>query len=128
MASSERVEHLRRGKIITGIISAILMVAPVSFYTLKYMITGELVKHKVTIAVTVFIVMVMTVISLMNKFTFRSKIWIIMIGLYVALGNIITPMIVIGSCQIVDEIIVTPLHRYYAKHYGLAREMSYGRE
>lgn len=51
-----------------------------------------------------------------------------MIGLYLSLDFMLTPIIVVGACQILDELIFTPLHRYFKRHYEITAEIAYEHE
>lgn len=100
---------------ITALISFILMFGPIIGFVIAALASGTLVTHKVTLCATVFVVLIMTALSAMRKVALRSRVWVILIGLYLALGEILPAIVVIGSCQLVDEIIVSPLHDHYKR-------------
>lgn len=115
---------MRTGKRITGILSALCSLGPALGFALYALISGSLVVHKVTLCLTVLIVIVFSLIALINKFAFKSKVWVIMIGLYLSLDFMLTPIIVVGVCQILDELVFSPLHRYFKRHYEICQEIS----
>lgn len=58
---------------------------------------------------TVLIVVILTIVSIVNKVAIKSRLWIVLIGIYVCLNYIMTPLIIIAVCQVIDELIVSPL-------------------
>ena len=104
-------------------LSLLLNICPLAVYTIQALLQGQLVYQKVALTMTVFIVLIMTVISIVNKITLRSRLWIILIGLYLCLGEILTPLIIIAVCQIADEIIVHPLKGHYKNKLTISKEI-----
>lgn len=95
------------------IMSILLNIGPLAFYAIKALIEADLVHEKVTLCMTVIIVLMLTICSLISKHAMRSRLWIILIGIYICLDYIMTPLIIIACCQVVDELIVSPLaHRF----------------
>lgn len=92
-------------------ISILLNIGPLAFYSISALINSTLVYQKVTLIMTVLIVVILTAVSLVNKVAMRSRLWILLIGIYVCLEYIMTPLIIIACCQIIDEIIFTPLYK-----------------
>ena len=58
-------------------------------------------------------VIIMSIVAAVNKIALRSRVWILLIGLWICLDNFMLPIIVIACTQIADEIIFTPLHNYF---------------
>lgn len=103
--------------------SLLLNVAPLATYAIKAVIEADLVYEKVTLVMTVFIVLIMTIISIINKVAMRSRLWIILIGIYFCLDYIMTPLIIIAVCQVVDEIIVSPLKKHFKEKLSINKEI-----
>ena len=97
--------------IIFAILSLLLNVLPLAVYTLKAVFESTVVYQKVALVSTVFIVLIMTAVSLVNKITLKSRLWIVLIGLYICLDHIMTLLILIAVCQTLDELIISPLKR-----------------
>lgn len=93
---------------ILTIISLLTNVGPLGYYFIKSLIQTPSTYKKVTLCMMVFVVLIMTVIAVINKIAMRSRLWIILIGLYICLEYIMTPLIIIAICQIFDEIIISP--------------------
>lgn len=103
--------------------SLLLNICPLAVYTIQALLQGQLVYQKVALTMTVFVVLIMTVISIINKITLKSRLWIILIGLYLCLGEILTPLIIIAVCQIADEVIVHPLKGHYKNKLTISKEI-----
>ena len=116
-------KKLKRNYIIATILSFLLNVCPLLVFTIIAFISGTAIVHKVTLSMTLLIVLIFTAITFFNKTVFRSKLWILLIGLWLCLDNILTPLIVFASCQVIDELIVTPLKNYYKNRYRINKEI-----
>lgn len=116
-------KKLKRKYIIATILSFLLNVCPLLVFTIIAFISGTAIVHKVTLSMTLLIVLIFTAVTFINKTVFRSKLWILLIGLWLCLDNILTPLIVFAACQVIDELIVTPLKNYYKNRYKINKEM-----
>lgn len=90
-------------------IDFLILVIPVLVYCILGLVEqGRAVYEKVTLVSCVFVALVILLINLLMKMRLRSPIWIIVIGLYVALNNIIPLIICIAVGSVVDELFITP--------------------
>lgn len=78
---------------------------------------------KTTLAITVLIAGLLSFVNLLLKYSIRSTIWILLIGIYVALKNITPLLIIIAVCTIIDEFIVHPLYKHYKERYHINKEI-----
>lgn len=97
-------------------LSILLNVAPLAGYTIKAMVESNLTHEKVALCFTVFIVLIMTAVCMMRRLVLKSRLWILLIGLYVCLDYILTPLMIIAICQVVDELVVVPLRNKYGRY------------
>ena len=116
-------KKLKRKYIIATILSFLLNVCPLLVFTIIAFISGTAIVHKVTLSMTLLIVLIFTAVTFINKTVFRSKLWILLIGLWLCLDNILTPLIVFAACQVIDELIVTPLKNYYKNKYRINKDI-----
>ena len=105
------------------ILSLLLNVAPLAAYTIIGFVEADLVVEKVGLAATIFIVLIMTAIAWINKTTMRSRVWILLLGMYFCLHNFITPLIIVAICQVIDEWFISPLHNYCRERYVINKEL-----
>lgn len=108
---------------VLAITSVLLCAGPLVAYSITALITADLVVEKVALCSTVFIVLIMSVIAWLNKIALRSRLWILLIGLYVCLDSVMTPLIVIAACQVVDEIIICPIKQNIATKLTIHKEL-----
>lgn len=120
---SDRTKKFRNLYWIFLILSILSNICPLAVYTIQALINADLVHEKVALTMTVFIVLILTIISLINKITLRSRLWIILIGIYLCLDYIMTPLIIIAICQIMDELIFSPLKKRYKNRLIINKEM-----
>lgn len=121
--TSERTSRFRLSFWILAVMSFMLNVAPLAIYAINAVVAADLVYEKVALSMTVFIVLIMTLISMVNKIAFRSRLWIALIGIYVCIDSIMTPLIIIAVCQIIDELIISPLKKNQKNKLIINKEM-----
>lgn len=113
----------RRLSRILLMISFLLNIAPIAIYSIIGLIQADLITEKVTLTATIFIVGIMSLISFVNKVTISSRIWVILIGLYICLDEFITPLIIIAVTQIIDEWFICPIQKTCRNRYMVNREI-----
>lgn len=112
----------RKLNIFMGLFSFLLNIGPLAFYGILGFTQAEL-HEKITLGLTVIIVLIMTLIALVNRVAMRSRLWVLLCGLYICLDYILVPLIVFAVCQIVDELIASPLHHKFKNLYTIHREI-----
>ena len=78
---------------------------------------------KTSLAITILIAGMLTLVNLLLKYSIRSTIWILLIGIYIALKDITPLLIIIAVCTILDEFIVHPLYMHYRDRYKINKEI-----
>ena len=116
-------KKLRIAAVLLLIISILLNVGPLAAYTIMGLAEADLTTEKVALASAVFVVLILSVVAWVNKTTMRSRIWVILLGLYFCLDNFVVPLLVIAITQILDEWIISPLYHYYQNKYTINREI-----
>lgn len=108
---------------VLAVLSFLLCVGPLAAYTISALITSTLVVEKVALCATVLVVLVMSVVSWVNKTTMRSKVWVIMLGLYFCLDHFVGPLLVMAFTQITDEWFISPAKAHYRNKYIINKEI-----
>ena len=103
-------------------LSILMTLIPLVIYTIKGFCEGTP-ASKVTLGVCFTTALILTIINVVFKYHMRSTIWILMIGLYVAVDNIIPLLIILAITTILDEFILTPLSRHYKAKYTINKEI-----
>lgn len=105
------------------IICVLLNIAPLLTYTCIALFSSALIVEKVALCGSVFVVLIMTGVSLVNKVAMKSRIWVLLLGLYLCLQNIITPLLVIAICQVVDELLASPIRNRVREKLVINKEL-----
>ena len=108
---------------VCAILSLLSVLSPLFYFVIKGFLTADVVYEKVTLTTTLFVALILTVIGLLNKVTYRSKLWIVLIGLYISLKSIMLPLVLIACGQILDELILSPAKAHYKNLYTINREI-----
>lgn len=97
------------------ILDWICLGAPLIIYVIVALANGEaLVSQKVAVVSTAMIALMLTVFNAISQKNLRCPIWIILIGLFVAIRDYLMPLIIIlAVTSILDDLVFTPLISYY---------------
>lgn len=109
--------------LVFAILSILLNVGPLAAYSIIALAGASLVIEKVALSMTVLVVLIMTAVAFLNKTTMKSRVFVIIIGLYLCLDHFITPLLIISACQIVDEWIASPISHHYRDKFRINKEI-----
>ena len=93
----------------------IILFAPVIVYIIIALTKdGVTVPGRVAVVGSVCIALILSLFNIIAQKRLRCPIWIILIGLYVAIKEILLPLIIIlAFVTVLDDLILTPLITYY---------------
>lgn len=78
---------------------------------------------RVTLGLSLCIAMILTLANTLLKFSIRSTVWILLIGIYACLKNITALLVIIAVCTVIDEFIVHPLYKHFKNRYIINKEI-----
>lgn len=111
-------------------ISLILLFGPVGFYLVQAAMatiaagTTTATIAKVSIfSSSVIIFGILTIIAAARKIVFKSSVWVLVIAIYLLLDYAMWAVVVIGVCQILDELVFSPLVKYYNSLIRINKEI-----
>lgn len=104
------------------ITTILLNVGPLAVYSIIGLIEANLVVEKVALSCTIFVVLILSAVAWVNKTTMRSRVWVIILGLYFCLDYFIVPLLIIAITQVLDEWIVSPARKHYKNKYIINKE------
>lgn len=110
ISSSMATKKYRRAYVITTLISWALVIGPLAGYAIYGFIHAATVQ-KISLGITVMAAAGLTGVSVIFKKHIRSTLFIILLGIYVALREITVLLVILSACTILDEFIVTPMQR-----------------
>lgn len=119
---SEATKKLRNRCVLFGIISWSLAFAPAfSSVVMGYVQSDPRQKFLLTGAVT--FALLVAAIGAINKLRIRSTIWIVLLGLYFAIRDIVPVLVAIAVCTVIDELIAEPVYKHYKTRYKINKEI-----
>lgn len=103
-------------------LSTLVLAAPIIYYTILGFINGET-TEKFTLGITFVIAAIMLAINIIFKYHIRSTLWIVVLGIYICLDSIQALLIMVAVGTILDEFLLTPLHKSYKSKANINREI-----
>lgn len=118
MAASQFTKNCRNKLWLFRILDWVCLAAPLIIYVIIALCNdGIKVGYKVAVVSTAMIAIILTVFNVIAQKKLRCPIWIMLIGLYVAIRDYLLPLVIIlAVTSILDDLVFTPLiHYYYTK-------------
>ena len=118
MACSEFTKCCRRKLWFFRILDWVCLSLPLLVYlSMALADDGIKVGYKVAVVGTLVIAVILTIFNIIAQKRLRCPIWIILIGLFVAIRDHLLPLIIILSVvSVLDDLVFTPIiHYYYTK-------------
>ena len=107
---------------ICRLLSFTLTVLPVIIYTIMGFMDGTI-REKVSLGICVILALIFVLINIMFKYHIRSTLWVLLIGIYVCIDNIIPLLIIMAATTIIDEFVLVPLINKYKNKYIINKEI-----
>ena len=109
---SEATKKYRKLALLFHILSLVATFGPLLFYGIVAFVQAQP-AQKLTFALLSMVGIILAVVNVLFKYSFRSTIWLILLGIYICLDKITGMIIVIAICSILDEFCFTPLFKMY---------------
>ena len=107
---------------ICRLLSFTITVLPVIIYTIKGFMDGSI-GEKVSLGICVILALMFMLINVMFKYHIRSTLWVLLIGIYVCIDNIIPLLIIMATTTIIDEFVLVPLINKYKNIYIINKQI-----
>lgn len=120
---SNITKKYRTLSVIFGILSFLLTLGPIFYYIITGFIEADLTREKVSLTCLVICALILSIVNVIMKYNIRSTIWLIVIGIYVCIDNIMPLLLMIAGGTILDEFIVSPLHKLFKTKYTINKEI-----
>lgn len=105
----ERLNSIKRKKRFLSMLSFLLTLGPIIVFCCIGIFNNSIhVSNKLVLTSTIIIALFLTIINSIKKYNLRSPFFIVLLGLYVVLKEVVPFMIVLSCCVIIDEFLVTP--------------------
>ena len=93
-----------------------------TFYGIQAFIYGSKVE-KFTLGAFCIVAIGMVAMNFIMKLKLKSMIWLLVLGIYVCLGNIQTLLIMMAVCTILEECLFWPLYKYFKNKKTINKEL-----
>ena len=89
----------------------ILLFVPLIVYVIIALGNGGITApRKIAVVGTVMIALILTVFNFLAKRNLRSPIWLVLLGLYVAMKEYLIPLVIILACvSVLDDFVLSPM-------------------
>lgn len=104
------------------LLSFALTVLPVILYAILGVYNGSI-GEKVSLGICTLLAIMFVIINVMFKYHIRSTLWIMLIGIYICIDNIIPLLITMAASTIIDEFVLVPLIKKYKDKYIINKEI-----
>lgn len=121
---SDRTKKLRAAAWILTLLSAVLSSGPLIVYSAKALVkSNATTTEKCLLLSFISFGVILSLVCVINKYTPRCRIWLILLGFYICLDNILGCILVLGITQILDELLVHPLAKAARQKYSINKEL-----
>lgn len=118
-----RTKKMRLASIFLTLASILLSVGPLIVYLVLGYTEAQSTVGQITLTAMLGVSVILSLVCLINKYSPRCRMWLILIGLYLCLDNFIGCILILAITQCVDELIVSPMAKRYRELYRTNREI-----
>ena len=113
----EQLKHYKKLRNFFWLLSFLATVLPLFIYVVIGFKNGSI-KQAYTLGVCLTTCIIFTAINLIFRHHIKCTIYILLIGLYISVGNLIPLFITMGICTALEEFIFTPIYNKCNKEIG----------
>lgn len=93
-------------------LSVAVTIGPLGFYISKAFIEGST-AEKLSLGCFATVAIILVIVNIIFKMHLRSTIWLLVIGIYIAIDYIMPLLIMVAVGTILDEFLFSPLHKHF---------------
>lgn len=105
-----------------NLLSFVLLVLPIIIFSVIGFVNGEP-HEKLVLGSSLTFSLILVLLNTLMKYNIRSTLWIIIIGLYYCLDNIMPLLLIIAISTVLDEFLITPLKKKYKLNYTINKQI-----
>ena len=122
--STKITKRYKNLNILTFWLSVLLTLCPILIYVARAFISSEVQSvNKYTLGIMCSVALIVTIINIVAKLRLRCIPWILLLGIYICLKEITSLLVIMAITTIIDEMLVTPLHKSLKNKYIINKEM-----
>ena len=103
-------------------LSLLITILPVFIYMIKAFVEGTT-GQKLSLGCMAVVAIILVCVNILFKMHLRSIIWILVLGIYIVIKNILPLLLIIAVGTILDEFVLTPLHKRYKQKATINAEI-----
>lgn len=104
-------------------LSVLVNIGPLAYFIVAAYSQSTVVYEKLAMTAALLASIILTAVWAITRIQLRSRLWILLIGLFLCLDYALAAIITIACCQIVDEIVICPLKKRYHNLFVINREI-----
>ena len=121
---TKRTKHMLICAIVLTALSMMLSFGPIVVYAARSLLNSNATTADKCILLSMICIgTILSLVCLINKYTPRCRIWLVLLGFYVCLDNLVGCIIILAVTQFLDEMIVHPMAHSYRNKYTINKEM-----
>ena len=121
---STMTSKYKKLSILTFLLSAMCSLCPILIYVIKAFVDKDVQEvNKYTLGIMCSVALIVTIINIAAKLHLRCIPWILLLGIYVCLKDITALLVIMAITTIIDELILTPLHKSFKNKYTINKEI-----
>ena len=122
--TSKYTKKLKVIALLLTLLSLLLSIGPLILYSTRALTNAQCdASDKCILLSMLSIGTILSLVCIINKYTPRCRIWLVIIGLYLCLDSILGCILVIAITQVIDELIVAPIARRYREKLRINKEI-----
>ena len=79
--------------------------------------------EKLALSLLSILSMAIAVVNVLFKFSFRSSIYVLLLGVSIALKEMTAVLIIVAICTALDEFVFDPLTKHYREKFSINKEI-----
>jgi hypothetical protein len=95
---------------------------PIAFYVIKAFAEGTT-TEKLSLGCFATVAIILVLVNLIFKLHLRSAIWLLVIGIYIAVEAIMPLLIMVAVGTVLDEFLFSPLHKHFKNKASINAEI-----
>lgn len=103
-------------------LSITITLIPIFIYFILGFINGAI-RQKITLGLMLILAITFVLINIILKRRIRCVIWVLLIGIYCSVDNILPLLLILAITTILDEFVFEPLEKKYYSLYQINKEI-----
>lgn len=104
-------------------LSILASLLPLSIYTIKGFAENDGSAQQVGLVCSISVAIILFLVNVILKYNLKSPLWIMTLGLYFCLDNILPLIIILAITTILDEFVFTPCKKIFKERMIINKEI-----